>query len=345
MKVSGKRFWSPKKRATAVVLRQESYTYQEIATRIGGDKSGVRRLCLKFEQSGKVTDRPRSGRRKVTTPQDDRQIVRMVLKDRKTTSRDISRSLETSGVQVSARTIRKRLCAVGLKARIPRKKPFLNVAQRRKRVMWAKQHMAWTPEQWGRVMFSDETRISIFGSDGVHYIRRRKGEENLPQCTTPTMKHPLSIMVWGCMSGEGVGRLQVCNGMINARMYIDDILEKKVLQSATDMFGGDHRDFIFQQDGAPCHTAKICTKWFDDHNVNVLDWPGNSPDLNPIENLWARLKRLVSAKRPSNKAQLTEAVISSWFHTITLNELKALVNSMPRRCQAVIKCRGYPSKY
>ena len=329
------RFWSPKKRATAVVLRQEGYTYQEIATRIGGDKSGVRRVCLKFETFGKVTDRPRSGRKKSTTARDDREIVRMVIKDRRKTSKDIAAVLDTSGTKVSPRTIRKRLCAAGLKARIPRKKPFLTLVQRRKRVNWAKQHMAWTPEMWSRVIFSDETRISIFGSDGVQYIRRRPGEEYLPQCMLPTMKHPLSIMIWGCISGEGIGRIQVCDGIINARKYIDDILEKKLLQSARDMFGTgtsqlDDVEFIFQQDGAPCHTAKICSEWFAGKNIKVLEWPGNSPDLNPIENLWARLKKLVSARRPSNKAELIQAVISSWFHTITINELKSLINSMPR---------------
>src|ERR1051325_10060431 len=58
-------------------------------------------------------------------------------------------------------------------------------------------------------------------------------------------------------------------------------------------------DFIFQQDGAPCHTAKVCQKWFKDNNLRLLSWPGNSPDLNPIKNLWAWLKILVSQRRPS----------------------------------------------
>jgi hypothetical protein len=295
--------------------------------------------------SGKVTDRPRSGRKKITSAQDDRQIVRMVLKDRKKTSKDISSILNTSGVKVSARAVRTRFCTAGLKARIPRNKPDLNQVQRSKRLMWAKQHVTWTPEQWGRVIFSDETRMSIFGSDGVHYIRHRVAETYLPQCTLPTMKHPVGIMIWGCMLGAGVGRIQVCDGIVNARKYIDDILEKKLLLSVRDMFGDDRSEFVFQQDGAPCHTAKICTKWFNDKNINVLDWPGNSPDLNPIENLWSRLKRLVSAKRSSNKTDLIQAIISIWHHVITVSELKALVNSMPRRCLAVIKSRGHPTKY
>src|ERR1043165_4385 len=76
-----------------------------------------------------------------------------------------------------------------------------------------------------------------------------------------------------------------------------------------------------------------------------MDLPGNSPDLNPIENLWSRLKRLVSPKRPANRECLIAAIIECWFHVITNEHLHALVESMPRRCQAVIDARGYPTKY
>jgi len=79
--------------------------------------------------------------------------------------------------------------------------------------------------------------------------------------------------------------------------------------------------------------------------VKLLDWPGNSPDLNPIENLWARLKRAVASKRPSNREDLIAAIINSWFHVIKADELEKLVDSMPRRCLAVIKAKGYPTRY
>ena len=104
-------------------------------------------------------------------------------------------------------------------------------------------------------------------------------------------------------------------------------------------------DFIFQQDGASCHTAKACQAWFRDNNVRLLEWPGNSPDLNPIENLWARLKKLVSQRHPSNKTELIEAIIESWHHVITAQELETLVNSMPDRYRAVIAAKGYATKY
>lgn len=347
MKVKAKgHYWSPKKRAVAVTLRQEGYTYDQIAKRIGGgaDKSGVYRVCLKFEQFGTVKDLSKTGRKKITTANDDRMIARIVMKDRGISSKQVAGLLNSSGVKVSGRTVRRRLCRVGLKSRIPRKKPYLNLKQRQKRVAWAKEHSTWTCEQWSTVIFSDETKISIFGSDGIKYIRRRSGEEHLPQCTIPTMKHPLSIMIWGCMSAMGIGRIKVLDGTVNAQTYINEVLDSKLFHSAADMFGRG-KAFLFQQDGAPCHTAKATMKWFKDNNIQVLSWPGNSPDLNPIENLWPRLKRLVSQKRPCNRTQLIEAVISSWHHTIQQEELKTLVDSMPRRCLAVIKARGYPTKY
>jgi len=302
------RIWSPKKRATAVILRKEGYSYAAIAEKIGGGvgKSTVRKICLKFEQFGNVKDRPRSGRKRVTSVQDDRSMIRMVLKDRRVSSKDVVAALKDSGVN-----IRHRLFTAGLKAKVPRKKPYLNVKQRMKRVQWAREHVNWTQEQWSKVIFSDESKISLFGSDGIQYVRRRVGEAHLPACTIPTMKHPVSVMIWSCMSREGVGRIKVLGGTVTARRYIDEVLEEKLVRSAADIFGPDVNDFIFQQDGAPCHTAKISIKWFTDNKIELLTWPGNSPDLNPIENLWARLKRLVTAKRPSNKTQLIEAIISS----------------------------------
>ena len=339
------RLWSPKKRSTAIILRKEGYTYDEIAKKIGSGatKAAVWKICHKFGNSGTIADLPRGHRKKATTTQDDRDMIRAVKNNHRLSSKEISADMLIAGVCVSAQTVPRRLFSVGLKARIPRKKPFLNAAQRKKRVDWCKAHMNWTAEDWSKVLFSDETRLSIFGSDGIRYVRRSTHEAYLPACMVPTMKHPLSVMIWACMSAKGVGRMQVVNGNINARVYIDEVLSTKVLQSASDLFGAE--EFIFQQDGAPCHTARVCKTWFQDNNVRLLDWPGNSPDLNPIENLWARLKRLVASRRPSNKAQLIESIISCWFHVISADELKNLVDSMPRRCRAIINAKGYASKY
>ena len=117
-----------------------------------------------------------------------------------------------------------------------------------------------------------------------------------------------------------------------------------MLLSAQDIFGAEN-EFCFQQDNAPCHTAKKVVDWFKANKIRVMDWPGNSPDLNPIENLWSRLKRLVALKKPTTKRSLIESILNCWNHLITCNDLEKLVDSMQRRCKAVIAARGYATRY
>ncbi len=83
-----------------------------------------------------------------------------------------------------------------------------------------------------------------------------------------------------------------------------------MLPSADKLYGD--ADLIFQQDLAPAHTAKATKSWFNDHGVTVLDWPANSPDLNPIENLWGIVKRKMRDTRPNNADDLKAAIKAAW---------------------------------
>ncbi len=109
---------------------------------------------------------------------------------------------------------------------------------------------------------------------------RKSGEAQNPCCLKSSVKFPQSVMIWAAMSSAGVGPLCFLKSTVNAALY-QEILEQFMLPSA-DKLHGD-ADFILQQDLAPAHTAKGTKSWFNDHSVTVLDWPANSPDLNPIE--------------------------------------------------------------
>ncbi len=109
-----------------------------------------------------------------------------------------------------------------------------------------------------------------------------------------------------------------------------------MLPSADELYGD--ADFIFQQDLAPAHTAKATKSWFNDHGVTVLDWPANSPDLNPIENLWGIVKRKMRDTRPNNADDLKATVKETWS-SIPPQQCHKLITSMPRRIEAVIKAK------
>ncbi|GFX13420.1 transposable element Tcb1 transposase [Trichonephila clavipes] len=104
-------------------------------------------------------------------------------------------------------------------------------------------------------------------------------------------------MVWGCMSSYGVGRLHIVRGTVKALDYFE-ILQNKLLPTARNLLG--NQSWIFQDDNAPCHRAKVVQKWLEDHTVNRMNWPGQSPALNPIESLWFKIGYEISKKKPSN---------------------------------------------
>ncbi len=128
---------------------------------------------------------------------------------------------------------------------------------------------------------------------------------------------------------------------VTALVYQEN-LEHFILPSADQLL--KNTDFIFQQDVAPAHTAKSTKSWLNDQDVGVLDWPANSPDLNPIENLWSIVKRKMRNKRPENADELKATVKETWA-SIPPQQCHKLITSMPRRIEAVIKAKGAPTKY
>ncbi len=219
-------------------------------------------------------------------------------------------------------------------------KPLLNQRQRQKHLTWAVEKNNWTVAQWSKFLFSDESKFCIsFGNQGSR-VWRKSGEAQNPCCLKSSVKFPQSVMIWAAMSSAGVGPLCFLKSTVNAAIY-QEILEHFMLPSADKLYGD--ADFIFQQDLAPAHTAKGTKSWFNDHGVTVLDWPANSPDLNPIENLWVLSRGRWETPDPT--MQMTWRPLSKKWASIPPQQCHKLITSMPRRIEAVIKAKRAPTKY
>ena len=113
------------------------------------------------------------------------------------------------------------------------------------------------------------------------------------------------IMVWGCMMTQGVGHLALVSGTLHSSGYID-LLENSMIPCTHGLCVSN--DFIFQQDNARCHTSRESMAWFEENETDVMTWPAQCPDLNPIENLWDELGRRIDGYTPRNKEELGENV-------------------------------------
>jgi transposase len=153
-----------------------------------------------------------------------------------------------------------------------------------------------------------------------------------------------NIMVWGCMGWEGVGKLAEVEGRMDANQYVD-ILEGNLLPSMEES-EIPLEDLIFQQDNDPKHTSKTAKKWLEDHDITLLDWPPQSPDLNPIEHLWNHIKKELFKYPTTAKGvwELWERIVEVW-NNIEPEVCQNLIESMPRRIQAVLQAKGGNTKY
>lgn len=221
------------------------------------------------------------------------------------------------------------------------RKPWVTRAHRVNRLRFVAEHSEWTLDKWRTVLWSDEASFEVTDNQRGRVYRRPGSDPTDSRYTTHTVKHPDSLMVWGCFLYHGVGNLVFLpkNIRMNQNNYFQlvlDELDDCVLQCEAD---------IFMQDGAPCHRAKLITDWFDFCGVELLaPWPGNSPDLNPIGNLWAIIKRRLQDKGTYSIDRLQSAIQDIWDN-LDLQHLQHLADSLPTRLQKVKKKKGYPINY
>lgn len=316
--------------------------YKAISKQFLVPVSTVQSIVKKYREFQMVENREGRGRKQKLSPRDVRKVVREVNLNPRSTFKAILNNLSTSGIEISKSTLQRTMRKEGFRGCRPRKAPLLQDRHIKARLSFANEHLNKDASFWSSVLWSDETKLELFGHRDVAFVWRKKGEAFKPKNTVPTVKHGGgSLMFWGCFSANGTGNLVKINGIMKQDQYIK-ILQENLKQSAEALNLGPN--MTFQQDNDPKHTAKSVKKWFVDNNVNILQWPSQSPDLNPIENLWGIFKKNVNARKPRNLKHLEQIAVEEWAN-ISKDVCKNLVVNYHKRLSAVIANKGFAIDY
>ena len=283
------------------------------------------------------------GRKRQTCTETDSLIIKKTKDNRFISAPKIANAIHTeTGNKVHPKTVKRRLSEYGITARSPRKVPLISQVNRQRRVELCKQWILKGPSFWKRVIWSDETKLNYFKSDGKHYCWRLAGEEYNPECTQKTVKYGGGCtMLWGCMAASGVGNLVKIDGTMNAVGYLR-ILQENLVDSAIKL--GLETDFVFQQDNDPKHTSRLLKTYFEENDIHVLPWAPQSPDIAVIEHLWSYAKDKYHESLSTSRHGVLGRIQEIW-NSIQPNVTLQLVKSVYRRFEAVIKAKGGATRY
>ena len=301
---------------------------------------------------------PRPGRPRITTKAQDKRIIHAALTH---THEPFAALQNIVNVPASTSTIRRRLHNDLIRKWRALDRALLDKTHAKKRLAWAKAHQHLTRDDWAKVVWSDECPIQKDSARRQIWVFRHqtKAEKYAPQNVRgKTKEGDLVQMVWGCFMGNKLGPIVSITGHINSDAYVTTLRDH--LTPFLEALANDGiTDIIFQQDNSPVHSSKKTREFLEtvaigDKKIQIIEWPPHSPDMNPIENLWAYLKLELNRLYPDTLflhgshshicELLSERSHKVWW-SIAEGILDRLIDSMPHRVQALIDAKGWYTEY
>jgi transposase len=330
-----------------IIMKKVGATVQDISTELNIARSSVYRIVTKFDETNSVKRLAGSGRQKKLSPRNERAICRTAMHDRRMPLSSVTYSINNilanednsdQGIQVSKNTVRKVLHEKDVFGRAAAKKLSISPSTRKIRNTWCREKSLEDENYWQKVIFSDESRFGL-QSDGRVWVWRRSHERYAPHCTVSQSTDRRSIMYWGCISYDGVGKLIRCTNHVKAEEYCNILQEACIQIASTDC------QLIFMQDNAPIHRAQVVTDWLTENSVSCIAWPPYSPDLNPIEEVWSFMKRQLNNINSFKSLDELDRAVQNIWSELSLAYIRKLYDSMQSRLIKCIKNKGYPINY
>ena len=298
--------------------------------------ASVTRIIKKLQLTGSVANLPRSGRPTKLSAEAKAFIDQQMRHNDETTSNQIRKKLAKYGVVVCSSTVRRCRKKQGWTLQWTAYCQLIRDPNKAKRLKYA-QRIIESGDSFDNVIFSDECSVSL-----QQYRRTCYRKVDEPTKRKPKPKHPVKVHVWCGISRHGATKICIFDGIMDAVLFCN-ILETTLLPFVRDKLP-DHR---FMQDNDPKHTSRKAKAFFEDNNINWWRSPAESPDLNPIENLWHELKLYLESKvKPRNKQELVDGIKKFWAKKVTPEKCaKYIDHVLHKAIPAVVETQGAATKF
>jgi len=330
-----------------ISLIENGLRQAEVARLLNVHRSTIGRVVQRFRQSKTVENKKRTGRPPCLTQRNLHALSRIVKRKRIATVPEITEEFRLStSVEASEITIKRVLRRLGYRKCVAVKQMVVREVNKKKRLDYCRGKLLWkvTPH-WRKVIFSDEMSI-VVSPNGRVKLWRKAEEKWSVHCVEAAHLGPrstLKLMVWGCISYQKVGPLVFVEGTMNSAKYTN-VLADHFLPFVAENFA--QARWYLQDDNASIHRSANTDEWKRQHGIPGFFWPPQSPDLNPIENVWKVMK--IHVKK--NIAQIRtvgelQCALAACWNGLSATYLRSLYASLPRRCRQVLTMKGNITKY
>lgn len=291
----------------------------------------IKNVCKTFADTGDVS-KTRQNPSKFGGQQDHLAFVDRVMSEQPDTSAPtLAANIEDEfGIDVSVRTVRRIREGHGWTRKLTRYCQMVRADNRPIRTQWCQDQIQ-NNETFDDVIFTDESRIELSDVGKFSY---RKGGQPIPR--RKKAKHPFAFLLWGGISRRGTTPLIVFNGIMDSLFYQDTILRQGFIPFANAVYPDGHRLY---QDNDPKHTSRSTQQFMVENGVNWWKSPAESPDLNPIENIWHEMKDFCIKRRPRNKQDLEDAIHQFWA-TVTVEKCNRYIDHIYSVMPVCVRMNG-----